>query len=65
VKLTRAERWTLRCLLSAPYCLRSDLRRRLLARRLVRLHPSRCSEHNRQRFVQITDKGRRVIGVSP
>src|SRR5580658_5353899 len=63
LKLTRAQRWTLIQLLSAPYCLRSDLRRGLLARRLVRVHRHRCSEHGGQHFVEITERGRRALGT--
>jgi hypothetical protein len=60
-QVTRAQRWTLECLLQTPYCLRADVRQKLLKRRLVRVNPQRCSEH-RTRFVEITEKGRRALG---
>lgn len=62
-KLTKTQRWTLVQLLSAPYCLRAPTKRVLLARRLVRLSTHRCSEHGGERFVEITEKGRRALGI--
>jgi hypothetical protein len=63
MKLTRKQRWALVQLLTAPHCVSGDLRRRLLAKRLVKVSAQICSEHDGQRFVEITEKGRRALGI--
>lgn len=62
-RLTRAQRWTLVCLLSTNYCIRGVTRRLLLARRLACVTAARCSEHGGVRFISITEKGRRALGI--
>lgn len=62
-RLTRGQRWTLVQLLSTAYCIRGVERHRLLARRLARVSDRKCSEHGGVRFIEITEKGRRALGI--